>query len=310
LCLVAHRGHRLRVHERQVLETLVSAAALAIERAQLAAEERAAAVARESDRLKSALLSTVSHELRTPLASIKATTSGLLEGDVSYDTAMLRQFLNGIDGEADRLIRLVSNLLDVSRIEAGSLRPDRDWYDLEELIGTGLDALRPHLAGHRIVRAIAPDLPLVWCDYVQILQVLTNLLENAARYAPAGTTITVAACADGDEVLLTVSDEGPGVGVTERATIFDAFVRGSAAGERSGGVGLGLAISKGMVVANGGRIWVDAAPGGGAAFAVALPCRRDGHRSPSPAHDGADAQVAGVGATNLSGAVTQHGGGS
>ena len=144
---------------------------------------------------------------------------------------------------------------------------------------------------------------------MQILQVLTNLLENAARYAPAGTTVTIAARAKGDEILLTVSDEGPGVGVAERTTIFNAFVRGSAAGERSGGVGLGLDISKGLVAANGGRIWVDAAPGGGAAFTVALPCRHDGRLSPAPSHDVADAQVADVGAA-LSGAAVHRGGGS
>lgn len=273
LSLDVGSGRRWRADERQMLETLTNAAAVAIERAHLATEERAAAVVRESDRLKSALLSAVSHDLRTPLASIKATASGLLEDDVRYDAATMRQFLAGIDGEADRLMRLVSNLLDVSRIEAGSLHPNQDWYEPAELIGTALGTLAPILAGHRVKRVLAPDLPLVWCDYVHVQHVLANLLENAVYYAPAGTTITIAARCHEIEVVLTVADEGPGVPLEERGRVFNAFVRGAAAGAGGvGGTGLGLAICKGLIEANGGRIWINEAPCRGAVFAIALPC--------------------------------------
>jgi two-component system sensor histidine kinase KdpD len=267
----------LTAEERQVFETLVTAAALAIERDRLAAEERATLLARESDNLKRALLAMVSHDLRTPLTSIKATASGLLEEDVSYDTAAMRQFLATIDCEADRMLGLVSNLLDLSRIEAGALSPDAEWYEPEEVIGTAIGSLLPRLSGHRLVRAMAPRLPLVRCDYVHLVQVLTNLLENAARYAPAGSMIVVEARACGEQVLITVSDTGPGVLLEERRLIFDAFVRGSAArATEVRGSGLGLAICKGLVEANGGRIWVDEAAGGGAAFTVALPAQLSG----------------------------------
>jgi two-component system sensor histidine kinase KdpD len=260
---------------RRLLSTFAAGAALAIERATLAEAALRAAVLARSDELKSALLSSVSHDLRTPLAAIKGSVSSLLvEGTgVTWDDATRREFLLTIDEETDRLTRLVGNLLDLSRIEAGALHPHREPYPLDELLWQAIDRLAVPGLAERVRVTLPDDLPLVPLDPVLLERVFTNLLENAAKYAPPDTPIDVVAERQGREVRVSVIDRGPGVPADERARIFDRFYR---AGQSRvvKGTGLGLAISRGFVEAHGGRLWVEDAPGGGACFVVALPLDR------------------------------------
>ena len=260
---------------RRLLSTFAAGAALAIERATLAEAALRAAVLSRSDELKSALLSSVSHDLRTPLAAIKGSVSSLLvEGTgVTWDDATRREFLLTIDEETDRLTRLVGNLLDLSRIEAGALHPHREPYPLDELLWQAIDRLAVPGLAERVRVTLPDDLPLVPLDPVLLERVFTHLLDNAAKYSPPGSPIAVVAERHGPEVRVSVIDRGPGVPADERARIFDRFYR---AGQSRvvKGTGLGLAISRGFVEAHGGRLWVEDAPGGGAAFVVALPLER------------------------------------
>ncbi len=263
-----------------LLDTFANGAALALEQARLAREEQAAAVARETDRLRTALLSSVSHDLRTPLAGIKAAASSLLQTDVEWGEEDRRAFVTDIDAEADRLTRLVSNLLDLSRIEAGAIRADKEWEDVGELVDRVTRRLEPRLADHPILRDIPADLPPVRLDVVQMEQVLTNLLENAAKYSPAGTPIAVAAAYDeggadaAPALRLSIADHGVGIPQSEQDRIFDKFYRVASSARRASGTGMGLAIVKGLVEANGGRIAVESAPGKGSVFTAILPSER------------------------------------
>lgn len=268
------------VEAERLLTTFANGAALAVEQARLAEEERAAAISRESDRLKSALLSSVSHDLRTPLAGIKVATSSLLAPDIEWSDADRRAFLGEIDSEVDRLTRLVSDLLDLSRIEAGVMRPTRDWVDVAELIDRVTRRPSPHLTGHPLLHEVAEQLPAARLDAVQMEQVLTNLIENAAKYSPAGTPITVGARiieeqATSPELEIWVADRGIGIAPEERSKIFDPFYRVPGVVARGGGTGLGLAIVKGLVEAHGGRIRVESTPGRGSTFRIHLPLERD-----------------------------------
>jgi len=272
-----------------LLETFANGAALALEQARLAREEQAAAVARETDRLRTALLSSVSHDLRTPLAGIKAAASSLLQTDVQWGEEDRRAFLADIDGEADRLTRLVSNLLDLSRIEAGAITADKEWEDVGELADRVIRRLEPQLIDHPIQRDIPADVPPVRLDAVQIEQVLTNLLENAAKYSPPGAPIAVGAGvergADGSAtVSIAVADHGAGIPRAEQSKIFDKFYRVAGTARRAAGTGMGLAIVKGLIEANGGRVAVASAPGEGATFTVVLPLEEsEGRRRPAGA---------------------------
>lgn len=229
---------------------------------------REAAIARRSDELKIALLRAVSHDLRTPLGTIKASVSSLRQADASYTAEDRAELLAAIEEETDRLDRLVSNLLDASRLEAGVLKPRKHPQDLRELVTTVVQRLQPVLAGRPVVVAIPEDLPLVPCDYGQIDQVVTNLLENAAIHTPPGTPVTVRARCEAMLARVEVIDQGPGIPASDRARVFQPFERGRSPGR---GSGLGLTIARGLVEAHGGRLWVEDAPGGGARFVFTLP---------------------------------------
>jgi two-component system sensor histidine kinase KdpD len=245
--------------------------ALTAERERLAAEAARAAALERVDEQRAALLRSVSHDLRTPLATIRAVASDLRDG-VSYDPETERELLATVCDEAERLDRLVGNLLSMSRIEAGALRPDRQAVDMEELLGDRLRRLTRLFRDARIQLECDPALPLVDGDYSQLDQVVTNLLENASRYAPPASTvrITVRAQGDGSTVELSVADEGIGVPDYDRDRIFEPFRRGE--GSKSSGVG--LAICKAIVEAHGGTISVARTAGGGATFVVQLPALR------------------------------------
>ena len=256
----------------RVLRQFADQAAAVIERARLATEARAAAVLREADRLKTALLRTISHDLRTPLATIKARTSSLLEGDVSIEIGEWRESMRAIDLEADRLERLVREVLDLCRLEAGVARLPLEPYSAEEVISTVLPHLERAAKDHRLVLDLDPDLPAVPLDITLIHQTLTNLLENAFKYAPAGSTVRLSAAGLDGGLLFRVSDEGPGIPSEQRERVFDAFYRLRRPVEgHTTGAGLGLAICRAVISAHHGWIRVEESSSGGTALLVWLP---------------------------------------
>jgi two-component system, OmpR family, sensor histidine kinase KdpD len=276
LQLAAPAGERLDGEREQLLRTFANGAAIAIEQARLAQEERVAALALESDRLKTALLSSVSHDLRTPLAGIKAAATSLLQEDIQWSAEDRRAFASDIDAEADRLTRLVSNLLDLSRIEAGGIQPDREWEDVADMILRVVERSAPQLKAHPVSTDVPADLPPVYLDAVQIEQVLTNLLENAAKYSPDGSPISITATVapgpdDESELRISVVDHGPGISRIEQDRVFDKFYRIRGSSRRTAGTGMGLAIVRGLVAAHDGRVWVESEPGSGSTFVIALP---------------------------------------
>jgi two-component system sensor histidine kinase KdpD len=251
------------------LETFANQTAVAVERARLADEAQAAHVRIETERLRSSLLSSVSHDLRTPLATITGSASTMLDHGPGLPPSTQRELLVSIRDEAERLNRLVQNLLQMTRLEAGALQVRRQWHPLEELVGAALTRLGARLGGRQIVTRVPPDLPLVPVDDVLIEQVLINLLDNALRYTPAGSPITILATATDQAVTVEVADRGPGLPRGEEQRIFEKFYRGEGDGAR--GTGLGLAIARGIVTAHGGRIWAQNLPEGGVAFLFTVP---------------------------------------
>jgi two-component system sensor histidine kinase KdpD len=270
----------LSAAEERLLRTFASQGALAVDRALLEASEIRARVLEESDRLKSALLSSVSHELRSPLATIKASASSLRSGAVRWDSEAREELVAAIDEEADNLNRLVGNLLDMSRIESGALNPDRKWNAVSEIIDTALAQVRRSAGDHRFDIRLAADLPLVDVDYFLMEQVLSNLLSNCIKYAPPGSTVHVWGERAGSEAIeLEVWNEGPQVPEPHLARIFDKFYRVTDA-ERVTGTGLGLSICKGIVEAHGGKIWAENRSDG-FAFHVRLPLSASGASPPA-----------------------------
>jgi two-component system sensor histidine kinase KdpD len=255
---------------RQLLETFASQVANALERVMLSEEARRAAVEIETERLRSSLLSSVSHDLRTPLGVITGATSTLLQDEATLDAATRRDLLETAHEEAERLNRLVRNLLDMTRLASGAIRPKKEWHLLEEVVGVALRRLESRLSGRTIDVRLPADLPPVPMDDVLIEQVFINLLENTIKYTPADSPIDIIATARDGEVEIEVADRGPGVPPAERDHVFEKFYRLDREGTQ-GGAGLGLAICRGLVEAHGGRIWVADREGGGARFRFTLP---------------------------------------
>lgn len=264
--------------EMRLLQTFASQGALALERAWLAQAESRARVLEESDRLKSAILSSVSHELRTPLSTIKAAASSLRGKEVGWDSPARAELMAAIDDEADHLNMLVGNLLDMSRIESGALKPKREWNILPEIIGSVLVRMKNLAAGHRIETDIPENLPLVPVDYVQMEQVFTNLVSNSLKYAPKNTVVCIRARGEDERIHVQVSNQGPPVPQEDLGRIFDKFYRITDA-DRVSGTGLGLSICKGIIEAHGGRIWAENVSDG-LAFNFTLPLIWDGAGPP------------------------------
>ena len=251
--------------------TFLDQAATMIEQAYLRRQSMQIEILRRTDALRTALLSSVSHDLRTPLASIKAAASSLLQEDMQWDEDTRLSFANTIEREADRLNRLVENLLDMSRIEGGALKPEKEWYAISALVQDVVERLQPLLQGREIRTSLPPDLPPVQVDYLYIDQVLTNLLENAVRYTPPGSPIDISAEVKDGQLLVSVADRGPGIPPGQRERIFDKFYRVLTYQRDTRGSGLGLAVCRGLVEAHGGCIWVESRMGGGALFRLTLP---------------------------------------
>ena len=285
-----------RVPETDLFEAFCDQIALALERVTLQQQAIHAEALRESNQLKDVLLGSVSHELRTPLASIQAAASSLLEPEVTWSEAEQDELLESITTSASRLNRLVSNLLDLSRLEAGVVAPQKDWHFIGEVVATVLD--RMDLAGqcqdHQIQVEIPDSMPLVPMDHEQIEQVLTNLIENACKYSPAGSAIHLQAQVKGspEELEVRVSDQGIGIPPSELAAIFDKFYRVQqvrlpwAKTRPPTGTGLGLAICANIIHAHGGRIWAESQPGQGATFIFTLPIPAGGPEAEIPSLEG------------------------
>ena len=260
---------RFSPDQLRLIETVAGQLALVVERIQAAERARENQLRYEREKLRSALLSAVSHDLRTPLAAIAGAGSTLAEAD-DLHPATRRELAESIVAETDRLNRLVANLLDMTRLDAGSMQLDRDWHPLDDLVGGVLHRLRRLLANHRIAVEISSTVGLVYVDELLLHQVLTNLVENALRFAPPGTAIKVGAGMTGEKLWLEVADEGPGIPAGDEERIFEKFYRAPNQQPRSG-TGLGLAICRGIVELHGGTIRAANRPPGGASFRVELP---------------------------------------
>lgn len=264
----ADRG-RIETLQEEQLETCANQTALALERARLAEEAHSAAVRMETERMRNSLLSSVSHDLRTPLSTITGAVSTLLDSGSRLDPPTRRQLLESVREEAERLNRLVQNLLEITRLESGALQLRREWHPVEEVVGAALNRLGGRLAGRPVTACVPPDLPLVAIDDVLIEQVLVNLLDNALKYTPPGSPIRILVSATDQVVTVEVADRGPGLPPGDVDRVFEKFYRGRRSD--GSGAGLGLAICQGIVRAHGGRLWAQNLPEGGVAFLFTLP---------------------------------------
>ena len=239
--------------ERFVL-ALLDQGAVALERAEFAAEAADAEALRRSDRLRSALLNSISHDLRTPLATVLGAATTLLDYGKSLEAPVQRDLLDSIREEAERLNRYVGDLLDMTRLEGGALSTRKDWIDPREVLGAALERVSRRLGERKVVRDFPPQSTMVKADPGLLEQALVNILENAIAYSPEDSTIELAAYEDRNNVVLCIEDEGRGIPTAELEGVFEKFRRMELASDRGKGAGLGLAISKGFVEAMGGRI--------------------------------------------------------
>ena len=263
-------GPLLTPAERRLLDALLDQTALAVDRVQLARDVDQTRLLAETERLRTALLSSIGHDVKTPLASILGTITALRGFGSLYDDATREEMLATAQEEAERLARYLDNLLDMTRLEAGALGPKREPVDIADAVGSALRRTGRLLTGHRVVTDLPADLPLVRLDFVLLEQVLVNLLENAARYAPAGSEIEIAGLAGPEAFLLEIRDRGPGIPPEAAQRVFDPFYRAPDAVPGKG-VGLGLAVAKGFVEAMGGTIAAAPRPGGGAVLRLSFP---------------------------------------
>ena len=260
--------------QRRLLEACANQLALALERDQMVIAAAEARIQAEAEQVRSTLLSSVSHDLKTPLAAIAGASSSLLEA-TSLDDETRRQLLETVADEAARLNRLLENILQMSRLDAGAVKPNAQWHVLEEIVGSALHRTRRELESHSVDVRLAADLPLVSVDGLLLEQVLVNLLDNAARYTPPQTTITIAASVDGKCLRLSVSDNGAGLPPGSEDRIFEKFYRASPKADSGRGSGLGLAICRAIAHVHSGNITAANRPGGGAEFVLRLPLAKD-----------------------------------
>jgi two-component system sensor histidine kinase KdpD len=261
--------------EERMLNTFASQGVSALERVSLSQAASRARLLEESDRFKSSLLSSVSHELRTPLATIKAAITSLRSETVEWDTEARADLLAVVEEETDHLNQLVGNLLNMSRIEAGALKPQRSWNSLADIVFSAVERTHQQTEKHNLIVDVSADLPLVPVDYLQIEQVFINLISNSTKYSAEGTTIAIQAQpVKGDLLKVTVRNQGPHVPAEHLERIFDKFYRVTAA-DRVTGAGLGLSICKGIVEAHGGHIWAEN-QAQGFAFNFTLPLSVEG----------------------------------
>jgi two-component system sensor histidine kinase KdpD len=256
--------------QRTLLDVFASQIASAIERGRLAEQAHQAQVQVEAERLRSSLLSSVSHDLRTPLSVITGSASALLEPEAALTPSARRDLAETIHEEAQRLNRLVRNLLDMTRLASGAVTVKREWQAIEGVIGAALGRVEDQLRGRSVDVSVPPGLPPVPIDGVLVEQALINLLENVAKYTPSGSPVEISAREGDGELLVEIADRGPGIPPALIDKVFEKFYRLPREGA-GGGAGLGLAICRAIVEAHGGRIWAENRAGGGVAFRFTLP---------------------------------------
>lgn len=270
---------KMTQEERQLIYAWAGLAAIAVERGKLTEAARQAALLKESDQLRMALFNSVSHELRTPLAAISVAVATLLDAGVHYSTEIRQELLETVKDSADRMERVVANLLDTARLESGMLQLKIDWCDVEDIVGTAIRRMGEATKKHVLQTRISPELPLLRADCVLLEHVLVNLLDNAIKYSPPGTEITIAAKQNGPEIIVSVEDRGCGILLQDMTKIFEKFYRAPQQAVQVAGTGLGLSICKSIIQAHRGRIWVQNNPDGGASVAFVIPVSGDGSRT-------------------------------
>jgi two-component system sensor histidine kinase KdpD len=259
---------------RRIIGSICRLAALAVEHTLRKQELETARVVSQTEGLRSALLSAISHDFGTPLASIIGSASSLLSYGKTYTPDVTQELLTTILEEAERLSRFVKNVMQMTRLESGALVPRMQWADVEDLISTSLDAAHRRLRSHEVYADVADVLPLVQVDFVLMESVLVNVLDNAAKYAPAESAIQITARKFGGDVVIDVSDQGRGIAPEDLGAVFDKFYRTKQRDRTVPGTGLGLAICKGIVEAHGGSIEaLSEGPGRGTTIRIRLPIR-------------------------------------
>ncbi len=279
LAVRTRKNERLSVDEEALLDTFARQVALVIQREMLDEAAEQSAMLRESERLHNTLLNSISHELRTPISTIVGASSSLLNPNISSESR--KTLLGDLQAAADRLNRLVENLLDMTRLESGLLKLKLEWCDIGDLINVALSSTSKRLVDHPVTLNVAPDLPLVQLDFVLMEQVLVNLLDNAASYTPPGTPVEISAAQKDGTVSITVADHGRGLPPDDLERVFDKFYR--VPGSKAGGTGLGLSICRGLVNAHDGTLEAANRPEGGAMFIIRLPIIN----APPPAQEAA-----------------------
>jgi two-component system sensor histidine kinase KdpD len=272
--------------QQRQLDTFAALAAIALERVHYVEVAQQALIHMESERLRNSLLAALSHDLRTPLAALVGLAESLAMTSPAPTGTQL-ETAQAIAEEARRMSALVNNLLDMARIQSGDVKLRRQWVPLEEVVGSALKSAQSALVRHPVEVELGQDLPLVEIDATLIERVLYNILENAGKYTPEGTIVRVTAEVAGTDLLVAISDSGPGVPKGQDEAIFEKFVRGTRE-SATPGVGLGLAISRAIVEAHRGRIWAENLPAGGARFCFTLPL---GTPPAAPREDGPGERV-------------------
>jgi two-component system, OmpR family, sensor histidine kinase KdpD len=258
------------VADRRLLQALAGLLGLALERNRLDMEARDARTDAEVSEIRAALFSSVTHDLRTPLASIKAGVTSLMDEGVRFEPEERTELLTTVLEETDRLNRLLDNVLNLARARAGDVALERELTPFEDVVETVLARLRGPLSSFELRTRIDDGLPGVWLDPVKMDQALTNIIENATEYSPAGSIISVAVSIVRQGIEVRVADHGPGIPKEERAMAVEPFYRGTSSSRRPGS-GLGLAIARAVVIAHGGSLLLGEAPGGGLAVVIELP---------------------------------------
>jgi two-component system, OmpR family, sensor histidine kinase KdpD len=267
LALVPTHKGALRSDQRAFLDVLARQVAIALERVRLSEEAKQAALRAKTEETRSSLLSAVSHDLRTPLASITGAATSLRD-DHDLPLPTRDDLVESIVDQAERMERLVANLLDMTRLDSGGIELKRDWVPLEEIIGSALTRLEARLGDRKVKVSVPPEVPLVFVDPVLFEQVFVNLLENAEKYTTRDSPIDIRAYRDEEAIVIEVRDRGPGLPEGAEARVFEKFYRGPHTG--ASGVGLGLPICKGIVEAHGGTIQAESQSGRGAIFRISL----------------------------------------
>ncbi|HBG50898.1 MAG TPA: two-component sensor histidine kinase, partial [Gammaproteobacteria bacterium] len=270
------KGPLLTPEQQRLFDALADQAAVAIERIQLVAELDSARLAAEADKLRSALLTSISHDLKTPLASILGAAGTLRDYANAMSEADRADLLATVIDESERLNRFIANLLDMTRIETGAMEPNASLQYLDDIVGSALRRASKITSRHRTVTEISPNLPMLKLDPVLFEQVLFNLFDNAAKYAPPSTTIRIRAWDDGRWATIQIIDEGPGIPPADLERVFDSFHRVRKGDHVLAGTGLGLSICKGFIEAMGGTITAsNRTDRSGAIFTIRMPVPTD-----------------------------------